>query len=126
MIIRNGIMTLKTINKIDQLNIRKRQNEKEYLLELYHNKKCEHSKFDFQSLLDKEMEKLNEMSDVRRIKVGGRRYKLKPLTLEQKKVVTKNNRRADDWLFLSDSDSYMRIVRKDSLEGNLKIETIYK
>ena len=53
-------MTLKTINKIDQLNSRKRQSEKEYLLELYHNKKCEHSKFDFQSLLDKEMEKLDE------------------------------------------------------------------
>ena len=64
--------------------------------------------------------------NVRRIKVGGRRYKLKPLTLEQKKVVTKNNRRADDWLFLSDSDSCMRIVRKDTLEGNIKIETIYK
>ena len=66
------------------------------------------------------------MSDVRRIKVSGRRYKLKPLTLEQKKAVAKSNRRADDWLFLSDSDSYMRIVRKDSLEGNPKIETIYK
>ena len=64
--------------------------------------------------------------NVRRIKVDGRRYKLKPLTLEQKKVVTKNNHRADDWLFLSDSDSYMRIVRKDTLEGNIKIETIYK
>lgn len=66
------------------------------------------------------------MSDIRRIKVDGRRYKLKPLTLEQKKAVVKSNRRADDWLFLSDSDSYMRIVRKDSLEGNPKIETIYK
>lgn len=66
------------------------------------------------------------MSDVRRIKVGGRRYKLRPLTLQQKKAVVKSNRRADDWLFLSDSDSYMRIVRKDSLEGNPKIETIYK
>ena len=64
--------------------------------------------------------------NVRRIKVGGRRYKLKPLTLEQKKAVARNNRRADDWLFLSDSDSNMRIVRKDSLEGNLKIEIIYK
>ena len=66
------------------------------------------------------------MSDIRRIKVGGRRYKLRPLTLEQKKAVVKSNRRADDWLFLSDSDSYMRIVRKDSLEGTPKIETIYK
>lgn len=66
------------------------------------------------------------MSDIRRIKVGDRRYKLRPLTLEQKKAVAKSNRRADDWLFLSDSDSYMRIVRKDSLEGNPKIETIYK
>ena len=64
--------------------------------------------------------------NVRRIKVDGRRYKLKPLTLEQKKAVVKSNRRADDWLFLSDSDSYMRIVRKDTLEGNIKIETIYK
>ena len=64
--------------------------------------------------------------NVRRIKVDGRRYKLKPLTLEQKKVVAKNNRRADDWLFLSGSDSYMRIVRKDTLGGNIKIETIYK
>lgn len=60
LIFENGIMTLKTINKIDQLNSRKRQSEKEYLLELYHDKKCEHSKFDFQSLLDKEMAKLNE------------------------------------------------------------------
>lgn len=66
------------------------------------------------------------MSDIRRIKVGGRRYKLRPLTLEQKKAVVKSNRKADDWLFLSDSDSYIRIVRKDSLEGNPKIETIYK
>lgn len=66
------------------------------------------------------------MSDIRRIKVGGRRYKLRPLTLEQKKAVVRSNRRADDWLFLSDSDSYIRIVRKDSLEGNPKIETIYK
>ena len=64
--------------------------------------------------------------NVRRIKVDGRRYKLKPLTLEQKKAVVRNNHKADDWLFLSDSDSYMRIVRKDTLEGNLKIETIYK
>ena len=66
------------------------------------------------------------MSDVRRIKVGGRRYKLRPLTLEQKKAVVKSNRRAENWLFLSDSESYMRIARKDSLEGHLKIETIYK
>ena len=64
--------------------------------------------------------------NVRRIKVGGRRYKLKPLTLEQKRVVVRKNHKADDWLFLSDSESYMRIVRKDTLEGNIKIETIYK
>ena len=38
LIFENGIMTLKTINKIDQLNSRKRQSEKEYLLELYHDK----------------------------------------------------------------------------------------
>ena len=38
----------------------KRQDAKDYVLELYENKKDKHSKFDFQSLLDKEMEKLNE------------------------------------------------------------------
>ena len=38
----------------------KRQDAKDYVLELYESKKNKHSKFDFQSLLDKEMEKLNE------------------------------------------------------------------
>lgn len=38
----------------------KRQGAKDYVLELYESKKDKHSKFDFQSLLDKEMEKLNE------------------------------------------------------------------
>lgn len=38
----------------------KRQDAKDYVLELYENKKDKHSKFDFQALLSKEMEKLNE------------------------------------------------------------------
>ena len=38
----------------------KRQDAKDYVLELYESKKDKHSKFDFQSLLNKEMEKLNE------------------------------------------------------------------
>lgn len=38
----------------------KRQDAKDYVLELYESKKGKHGKFDFQSLLDKEMEKLNE------------------------------------------------------------------
>ena len=38
----------------------KRQDAKDYVLELYESKKDKHSKFDFQSLQDKEMEKLNE------------------------------------------------------------------
>lgn len=38
----------------------KRQDAKDYVLELYESKKDKHGKFDFQSLLDKEMEKLNE------------------------------------------------------------------
>ena len=38
----------------------KRQDVKDYVLELCESKKDKHSKFDFQSLLDKEMEKLNE------------------------------------------------------------------
>ena len=38
----------------------KRQDAKDYVPELYESKKNKHSKFDFQSLLDKEMEKLDE------------------------------------------------------------------
>ena len=38
----------------------KRQDAKDYVLELYESKKDKRSKFDFQSLLNKEMEKLNE------------------------------------------------------------------
>lgn len=38
----------------------KRQDAKDYVLELYESKKDKHSRFDFQSLLNKEMEKLNE------------------------------------------------------------------
>lgn len=38
----------------------KRQDAKDYVLELYESKKDKHSKFDFQTLLSREMEKLNE------------------------------------------------------------------
>lgn len=38
----------------------KRQDAKDYMLELYESKKDKHSKFDFQALLSREMEKLNE------------------------------------------------------------------
>lgn len=38
----------------------KRQDAKDFVLELYESKKDKHSRFDFQSLLNKEMEKLNE------------------------------------------------------------------
>ena len=38
----------------------KRQDAKDFVLELYERKKDKHSRFDFQSLLNKEMEKLNE------------------------------------------------------------------
>lgn len=38
----------------------KRQGAKDYVLELYESKKDKHSKFDFQTLLSREMEKLNE------------------------------------------------------------------
>lgn len=62
----------------------------------------------------------------RRIRIGSQRYKLKPLTREQKKILADNHYKSDEWLFVSESDSYLRIVKKDSLEGNLKIEIIYK
>ena len=64
--------------------------------------------------------------DVRRIKVGAKRYRLKPLTKEQKILLTNNHYIANEWLFVSESDSYLRIAKKDSLEGNPKIKILYK
>ena len=52
-------MTSIAIGEVERLPT-KRQDAKDYVLELYESKKNKHSKFDFQSLLDKEMEKLNE------------------------------------------------------------------
>lgn len=66
------------------------------------------------------------MNVVRRIKIGKQRYKLKPLAREQKKIVVNNNYKPDEWLFVSESDSCLRIVKKDSLDGKPRIETLYK
>ena len=52
-------MTSIAIGEVVERQPMKRQGEKDYILELY-GKKKEHNKFDFQSLLDREMEKLNE------------------------------------------------------------------
>lgn len=53
-------MTSIAIGEVVEKQPMKRQGEKDYILELYEKKKDEHGKFDFQSLLNKEMEKLNE------------------------------------------------------------------
>lgn len=53
-------MTSIAIGEVVEKQSMKRQGEKDYILGLYENKKDKHSKFDFQSLLNKEMEKLNE------------------------------------------------------------------
>lgn len=52
-------MTYIAIGETERLPA-KRQDAKDYVLELCESKKDKHSKFDFQSLLDKEMEKLDE------------------------------------------------------------------
>lgn len=52
-------LTSIVIGEVERLPT-KRQDAKAYVLELYESKKDKHSKFDFQSLLNKEMEKLNE------------------------------------------------------------------
>ena len=64
--------------------------------------------------------------DIRRIKVGNKRYRLQPLTREQKIILSKHNLMVDDWLFISESDSYVRVVKKSSLQNDLIIKTLYK
>lgn len=64
--------------------------------------------------------------DIRRIKVGNKRYRLQPLTREQKIILSKHNLMVDDWLLISESDSYIRVVKKSSLQNNLIIKTLYK
>lgn len=55
------------------------------------------------------------MSDnVRRIKLGDTRYKLKPLTREQKLLLSKAHYMASEWLFVSESDSYLRVVKNQA------------
>ena len=67
------------------------------------------------------------MSDnVRRIRLGDTRYRLKPLTREQKLLLNKAHYVASEWLFVSESDSYLRVVKKSSLHGNLILKTINK
>ena len=53
------ILTSIVIGEAERLPT-KRQDAKDYMLELCESKKDKHSKFDFQALLSKEMEKLNE------------------------------------------------------------------
>lgn len=64
--------------------------------------------------------------DIRRIKVGNKRYRLQPLTREQKIILSKHNLMVDDWLFISESGSYIRVVKKSSLQNDLIIKTLYK
>ena len=52
------------------------------------------------------------MSGVRRIRLGDTRYRLKPLTREQKLLLNKAHYVANEWLFVSESDSYLRVVKK--------------
>lgn len=67
------------------------------------------------------------MSNVRRIKIGDKRYKLRPLNRDEKIVLEKKHLISNEWLFVSESDSYFRIVKKDSLhDSNLIIKTINK
>lgn len=53
-------MTSIVIGEVVEKQPTKRQDAKDYVLELYESKKDKHSKFDFQTLLSREMEKLNE------------------------------------------------------------------
>lgn len=67
------------------------------------------------------------MSDnVRRIRLDNTRYRLKPLTREQKLLLNKAHYVPSEWLFVSESDSYLRVVKKSSLHGNLILKTINK
>lgn len=55
------------------------------------------------------------MSDnVRRIRLGDTRYRLKPLTREQKLLLNKAHYVPSEWLFVSESDSYLRVVKNQA------------
>jgi len=54
----------------------------------------------------------------RRIKICGTSYKLKSFNYEQKHLLSKKMINPNDWMLISESDSYLRIVKKDSIETN--------
>jgi len=67
------------------------------------------------------------MTDVRRLKICGVSYKIKPLNHSQKHILTRHRLAPIEWLYVSETDSYLRIVKKESLGTNsVIVKTISK
>lgn len=62
----------------------------------------------------------------RRLTIGDRKYKVDRLTRHQKFIVQFNHYNPDEWLFISETDSYLRIVKKGSLDGNPIVKNLNK
>lgn len=64
--------------------------------------------------------------DNRRIRIGNSKFKLLKLTRDHKYICMRNHLNANEWLFVSETDSYLRIAKKDSLTGNPIVKNICK
>lgn len=66
------------------------------------------------------------MASERWINILGSRYRIKKLTRDQKYFVRKHHLNEEEWLFISENESYLRIVKKDTLETNPVVKNLNK